>query len=115
MYKDTRLIVHTFLLNLIMNRVTGGSHSDKIVATTLYFRQNGNVQQPPRYSGPQRPGPASLQTPGVRSGQVNGAPPPGHAPYHASNTFSSPLSALLGTGSHYLFNSESKGPTVQIF
>ena len=43
------------------------------------------------------------------------APPPGHAPYHPTNTFSSPLSALLGTGSHYLFNSESKGPTVQIF
>ena len=43
------------------------------------------------------------------------APPPSHAPYHAPNTFSSPLSALLGTGSHYLFNSESKGPTVQIF
>ena len=80
MYRDTRLIVHTFLLNLIMNRVTGGSHSDKIVATTLYFRQNGNVQ-PPRYSGPQRPGPASLQAPGVRSGQVNGAPPPGHAQF----------------------------------
>ena len=41
-------------------------------------------------------------------------PPPSHAPYQP-NTFSSPLSALLGTGSHYLFNSESKGPTVQIF
>ena len=41
--------------------------------------------------------------------------PPSHAPYHASNTFSSPLSALLGSSSHYLFNSESKGPTVQIF
>ena len=81
MYRDTRLIVHTFLLNLIMNLVTGGSHSDKIVATTLYFRQNGNVQQPPRYSGPQRPGPASLQPPGVRSGQVNGAPPLGHAQF----------------------------------
>ena len=43
--------------------------------------------------------------------------PPSHTPYHmaSSNSFSSPLSALLGTGSHYLFNSESKGPTVQIF
>ena len=45
--------------------------------------------------------------------------PPSHAPYHmaaaGTNTFSSPLSALLGSSSHYLFNSESKGPTVQIF
>ena len=64
MYIDTGLIVHTFLLTLIMSRVTGGSHLD-IIATTLHFRQNGNVQ-PPRYPGPQRPGPASLQSPGVR-------------------------------------------------
>ena len=45
--------------------------------------------------------------------------PPSHAPYHmaaaGTNSFSSPLSALLGSSSHYLFNSESKGPTVQIF
>ena len=45
--------------------------------------------------------------------------PPSHAPYHmaaaGTNTFSSPLSALLGSSSHYLFNSEAKGPTVQIF
>ena len=46
------------------------------------------------------------------------APPPCHTPYFSSapsNSFTSPLSALLGTSSHYLFNSESKGPTVQIF
>ena len=45
-------------------------------------------------------------------------PPPCHTPYFSSapsNSFTSPLSALLGTSSHYLFNSESKGPTVQIF
>ena len=47
------------------------------------------------------------------------ATPSPHAPYHHAaghgNTFASPLSALLGTGSHYLFNSEAKGPSVQIF
>ena len=67
---------------------------------------------------PQSPGPAKHFSPPPPSSYSSYPPPPashpGHTSYH-TNTFSSPLSALLGPGSHYLFNSEAKGPTVQIF
>ena len=66
------------------------------------------------------PSPTKLFSPPPPSTMSSYYPaPPSHAPYHmtaaGTNTFSSPLSALLGSSSHYLFNSESKGPTVQIF
>ena len=73
--------------------------------------------------GPGAPPPPQAGSPGSPTKHFSPPPPPtstyypappSHTPYQP-NTFSSPLSALLGTGSHYLFNSESKGPTVQIF
>jgi len=67
---------------------------------------------------PQSPSPSKHFSPPPTSSMSSYYPStPTHTPYHmaSSNSFSSPLSALLGTGSHYLFNSESKGPTVQIF
>ena len=58
------------------------------------------------------------QSAAIINGGNNGGIPSPHSAYHSAanaNSFASPLSALLGTGSHYLFNSEAKGPTVQIF
>ncbi len=58
------------------------------------------------------------QSAAIINGGNNGGISSPHSAYHSAtnaNSFASPLSALLGTGSHYLFNSEAKGPTVQIF
>ena len=67
----------------------------------------------------QPPSPAKhFSPPHMTTSHYSAPPPPCHTPYFSSapsNSFTSPLSALLGTSSHYLFNSESKGPTVQIF
>jgi hypothetical protein len=90
---------------------------------------------PPPPSSPGRHAPP-LQPPSSAAMTAVGSPYGSHSPYHhhhshpghhhpghhhshhshhvPANTFSSPLSALLGPGS-YLFNTESKGPTVQIF
>ena len=68
------------------------------------------------------PGPYSQTSAGVGGiigGGQNGSISSPHSAYHSAaanaNSFASPLSALLGTGSHYLFNSEGKGPSVPIF
>ena len=67
---------------------------------------------------PPPPSPSKHFSPPHMTSHYSAPPPPCHPPYFSSapsNSFTSPLSALLGTSSHYLFNSESKGPTVQIF